>query len=281
MIWAIYVSDKPHSKINFPIGMGKGVWGVHDSKKATISHIKIGDTVCFIYSISWLKAEGKPPKGYSRVSKDKLDDFRGVVQKLITAKVTKSYYVSDTEVWPDDTYPHRFDFEIIERHEGGVYFGTEFFNKDFVEAVRYSACTQGSVTQVSNIEHLKQVKLDDEDIDDSGNSSGLEGKPIWKLHKSRERDANLARKKKSKILEDTGKLECEVCEIDFAEVYGEIGQGFAECHHTNPLALRDSNEETTLEELAILCANCHRMIHRRKPWMSILELRRTFNEQKN
>ncbi len=33
MIWAVYVSDKPHSRINFPIGMNNGIWGVHESKK--------------------------------------------------------------------------------------------------------------------------------------------------------------------------------------------------------------------------------------------------------
>jgi 5-methylcytosine-specific restriction enzyme A len=72
MIWAIYVSDKPHSRINFPIGMENGVWGVHDTKSKTVSKIKVGDFVSFVYSISWLKVEGSSPKGFSRVSKDRI-----------------------------------------------------------------------------------------------------------------------------------------------------------------------------------------------------------------
>jgi 5-methylcytosine-specific restriction protein A len=56
MLWAIYVSDKPHSRINFPIGMQEGIWGVHDSKQDTVSSIKSGDIVTFVYSISWLKS---------------------------------------------------------------------------------------------------------------------------------------------------------------------------------------------------------------------------------
>jgi len=281
MIWAIYVSDKPHSRINFPIGMNNGVWGVHDTKKDSISKVKVGDIVSFVYSISWLKAEGKPPRGFSRVSKENVHNFRGVVQQLITGKVTRSYYSSEAEVWPDDKYPHRFDFEIIERHEGGVYFGDEFFHNDFVEAVRYSACTQGSITPVSNIEQLTEIKVVEDNEEVSEEHSGHEGKPIWRLHKSRERDSKLVRKKKEEALKNAGKLECEVCQMDFEKTYGAIGYGFAECHHVNPLAFRNENEETKLKELAILCANCHRMIHRQKPWMSISELRKVYNEQNN
>ena len=51
MIWAVYISDKPHSKINFPIGMNQGVWGVKEAKKSTVQNIKIGDLVAFVYSI--------------------------------------------------------------------------------------------------------------------------------------------------------------------------------------------------------------------------------------
>jgi len=279
MMWAIYVSDKPHSRINFPIGMDNGIWGVHDSKVKTVSEIKAGDIIAFVYSISWLKAEGKAPKGFSRVSKENLHDFRGLVQQLIIAEVTKPYYHSNTVVWPDDAYPHRFEFKIIEQHKEGVYFGTEFFNTEFVEAVRYSACTQGSVTPVTHIENINEIKTIDEPIREPDSLSGDEGRPIWKLHKSRERNTKLVLQKKKNVLEETGKLECEVCSTDFEKVYGIIGHGFAECHHINPLSLREGNEKTKLNELAILCANCHRMIHRQKPWMTISELRKTYNDQ--
>lgn len=279
MIWAIYVSDKPHSRINFPIGMENGVWGVHDTKSKTVSKIKVGDFVSFVYSISWLKVEGSAPKGFSRVSKDRIHEFRGLVQQFIIAKVTKSYYTSDVEVWPDDSYPHRFDFEIIERHKDGVYFGAEFFRQEFVEAVRYSACTQGSVTRVSNMGTIDDIKISEESVQDVEEVTGYEGKPIWKLHKARERDTKLIRAKKEKVVQETGKLACEICQTDFEELYGESGKGFAECHHINPLGFRDGNQETKLEELAILCANCHRMIHRQKPWMTVSELRKVYHER--
>jgi hypothetical protein len=71
---------------------------------------------------------------------------------------------------------------------------------------------------------------------------------------------------------------CQVCRFDFAKSYGVLGQDFAEVHHLNPLSERPSEEWTTavrtnVAEVAVLCSNCHRMIHRRKPALSIEELR--------
>jgi 5-methylcytosine-specific restriction protein A len=61
-----------------------------------------------------------------------------------------------------------------------------------------------------------------------------------------------------------GRLACEVpgCGFEFARVYGALGAGFAEVHHRKPLASRKRPESTSLDELAIVCANCHRMIHK-------------------
>jgi 5-methylcytosine-specific restriction protein A len=93
------------------------------------------------------------------------------------------------------------------------------------------------------------------------------------MHKYRERQPKLARKKKSKVLEETGKLECEVCGFDFQSVYGDLGHGFAECRHIKPLAELEPGQRTRLDDLAIVCANCHRMLHWGKRWVSIKALR--------
>lgn len=57
---------------------------------------------------------------------------------------------------------------------------------------------------------------------------------------------------------------CQVCEIDFEEVYGAIGQNYIEAHHLQPLAsLKSQKIQMDVErDFAVLCANCHRMIHR-------------------
>jgi 5-methylcytosine-specific restriction enzyme A len=58
--------------------------------------------------------------------------------------------------------------------------------------------------------------------------------------------------------------QCQACEMTFSGVYGEIGAGFIEAHHLVPLADIEPGTERTYspEDFAVLCSNCHRMIHR-------------------
>ena len=102
--------------------------------------------------------------------------------------------------------------------------------------------------------------------------SAEEGKELLRLHRLRERNPRLIRHKKQEAIRTTGKLVCEACDFDFAETYGELGQGFAECHHRVPLSSHAGPRITDLSELAIVCANCHRMLHRR-PWRTVEKLR--------
>jgi hypothetical protein len=76
----------------------------------------------------------------------------------------------------------------------------------------------------------------------------------WRLRHAKIHDA---------LLRGRGRLVCEVpkCRFDFAKVYGELGHGYAHVHHKKPLADRTAASETRLADLAIVCANCHAMIH--------------------
>jgi 5-methylcytosine-specific restriction enzyme A len=100
-----------------------------------------------------------------------------------------------------------------------------------------------------------------------------EGRLLTKVHVTRERNQSIIKRKKKSVLKETGSLKCEVCSFDFKQVYGELGEGFAECHHVKPVSQLKPNETTKIKDLAILCANCHRMIHRERPWKTIEELK--------
>ncbi len=90
-----------------------------------------------------------------------------------------------------------------------------------------------------------------------------------------ERDAKIVSDKKKKVFKDEGKLCCKVCDFDFAATYGELGKGYCEAHHsTKQLSEYDGKEKTKLEDLAIVCSNCHRIIHRKKKMLDIDELRK-------
>ncbi|WP_164112364.1 MULTISPECIES: HNH endonuclease [Sphingobacterium] len=100
-----------------------------------------------------------------------------------------------------------------------------------------------------------------EDIEDS-DFERPEGTVLYKYHLARERNATLVKKKKQQALKLHGKLECELCSFDFFKTYGEIGYGFIECHHRTPLYELTESTITKLDDLMLVCANCHRMLHR-------------------
>ncbi len=102
---------------------------------------------------------------------------------------------------------------------------------------------------------------------------GKEGSKSFRTHIQIERDPKLVRAKKHAVLEETGRLKCEVCDFDFFEQYGEVGNGFCEVHHLLPLAQK-GRRTTTLSNLAVVCSNCHRIIHRGRKLLGLQELRR-------
>jgi 5-methylcytosine-specific restriction protein A len=100
-----------------------------------------------------------------------------------------------------------------------------------------------------------------------------EGGIHTRLHKVKERSRRVVEAKKELVLQTTGKLACEVCDFDFRATYGDIGENFAECHHRVPIAQLTPDHRTRASDLAIVCANCHRMLHKSRPMLDIDELR--------
>ena len=113
--------------------------------------------------------------------------------------------------------------------------------------------------------------------------SVTEGREKLAIHIERERNPKIIKQKKKRILSETGKLSCEVCKFDFVSFYGDLGKEFCEVHHKNPLAKVDNETQTSLEDLAIVCANCHRMIHHSQciqPTMMSIEQLKSLIENK-
>jgi len=100
-----------------------------------------------------------------------------------------------------------------------------------------------------------------------------EGRILTRVHKSRERNRKLVEKIKVSFLERHGNLFCEACGFNFEEHYGPRGNGYIECHHTKPVSELQPNQKTNIKDLVLLCSNCHRMVHRTRPWLSVDELK--------
>jgi len=61
---------------------------------------------------------------------------------------------------------------------------------------------------------------------------------------------------------------CMVCGFDFEATYGSHGAGYAEVHHLRPVSsLQAKTKVNPQTDMVVLCANCHRMIHRNRDKM--------------
>lgn len=96
-----------------------------------------------------------------------------------------------------------------------------------------------------------------------------EGKILLKKHLQRERNVKLIELSKKKFIEKHGCLYCEVCGFDFEKTYGELGKKFIEAHHLKPVSQMTENEKTSIDDIVMVCSNCHSMIHRKKPWLTV------------
>lgn len=143
------------------------------------------------------------------------------------------------------------------------------FDQDRETLRRLAAAIRSTVVDERLTKALRSVPDDTED----DNNDVKEGRILYKLHKYRERNSKIVKQKKEQYLHKHGRLDCEACGFDFKEIYGDLGEDFMECHHRKPLAELDAETKTTLKDLALVCANCHRMLHRKLSTMSIEALR--------
>jgi predicted HNH restriction endonuclease len=83
---------------------------------------------------------------------------------------------------------------------------------------------------------------------------GAEGAAFYSWHRRRERNLRL----RKKVLELKGR-ECEICRMTFRAIYGASVSEFAEVHHLRSIS--EGERVSTIDDFAVLCANCHRAIH--------------------
>jgi hypothetical protein len=113
------------------------------------------------------------------------------------------------------------------------------------------------------------TKLEPGAIDQSVVVEQEEGERTLKLHQSIERKPGLVAAFKSSL----NSFACVICAFDFESRYGPLGKAFIECHHIRPVAEMRPGEKTKLSELQAVCSNCHRMLHKASPMLTVEQLR--------
>jgi len=118
----------------------------------------------------------------------------------------------------------------------------------------------------SKVEYLTElleggsdIPLDESSID---LESDLEGEQSLRRHIRLERQRS--QKLRSAFIDSLDDLTCCVCGFDFGKTYGKVGRGFIEVHHLVPIGQLSVATRIRLKDLAAVCSNCHRMLHRKR-----------------
>lgn len=127
--------------------------------------------------------------------------------------------------------------------------------------------------------HYKTILLQEEDNvpypdEESQDGKFTEGKVLNVSVNKLERNH-----KTRKICLDHYGHNCQVCNFNFEEHFGEIGKDFIRVHHLLELSeIREEYEVNPLQDLVPVCPNYHAMLHKRKPAFSISELKSMLNK---
>ncbi len=68
---------------------------------------------------------------------------------------------------------------------------------------------------------------------------------------------------------------CSVCDFDFEKKYGDLGKGFIHVHHLVPVSdIGLTYQVDPIYDLRPVCPNCHSMLHKTNPPLTIEELKK-------
>ena len=117
---------------------------------------------------------------------------------------------------------------------------------------------------VKAVNHKRTYWLLEQDILNELTSEPFqEGGYKMRTHLFRERNSKVVKEAKRLFkLSHNGRLYCEVCGFDFSERYGKMGEGFIEAHHKVEFSKTVGEHEIKPSDFAMVCSNCHSMLHR-------------------
>lgn len=189
-----------------------------------------------------------------------LDDWYGAwllitdlkkLEKPFNGKLTENrFYIFPT-----------FDFEFYSNSKNKlVPFNTNHLMQGNAFVIKRETDNENHLSDFVDIEEDEQCISDD----------SFEEKKNLRYHKHVERNLKLSKRTK-----EIHGYTCTACGFNFIEKYGEIGTNYIEAHHLIPFSdLNENSKVSPKNDMTVLCANCHRMIHKLQNVSNIEEFKK-------
>lgn len=190
------------------------------------------------------------------------DLFMSLLEEAETEGITATAVINDIAVRSPDDLParewSRFEIDCDKRIAGPISIGTPINELAFEVA---STCAGLA---------LSLLPLEDRHEFPSLSEIGLPEGAVMRIEVNRyERN----RMNRAACIAHHG-TNCMVCGLSFSARYGKLGDGFIEVHHKTPVSqMGKAYRVNPKEDLVPVCPNCHAMLHRRNPPLSIEELK--------
>lgn len=259
---ALVRADAPSLEVKGSAGQGvwaRGPWiGVFDPLVTTSA--QSGYYVCYLFKEDMSGVYLSLTQGMTEAKKNyKADAKTSLLARAQNFRAMLGSRISDHLVLQIDLAPSAPNND------------TAFYEAGNICALYYSAQSmpdeatlrEDVARMVSLYRDLVEADLTaDRSLDSEGDlplEPMLEDGTKFRLHKRIERNTKLI-----KLVKQSKPCHCEVCGFDFGERYGELGSGFIEAHHLRSVSsLKGITAELDpVRDFAVLCSNCHRMVHK-------------------
>ena len=123
----------------------------------------------------------------------------------------------------------------------------------------------GSAMTLIDVQQKPEVRLE--------KMAGVEGRLLTRTHVYRERDHTFAKHVRAHYTALAGgPVRCHACGNVPTDAYGPAGDSCLELHHKTPIAQLQPDSVTVVDDMALVCANCHRVIHSKTPCFTMDEI---------
>jgi predicted HNH restriction endonuclease len=126
---------------------------------------------------------------------------------------------------------------------------------------KYRKMSREDVDVLASINTRENKTEKKEEIIEIEDLYGYEGDKRYVAHLAVERDKGLRNKKIIEFLKINDELFCEVCGFNFSKCYSFLNHNIIEVHHIKPLSSLLEKTKVSIEDLMLLCSNCHFAVH--------------------
>ena len=208
---------------------------------------------------------------------DKYLTFKSKVDYLKFYEENSPKHIEHIDKVTKKKYIFRYDNKVsngeVRHYEMGTYFNDKnalVGDEIFIEKSVLKDAITFEIDLIKNnpLHNVKTSSLPDEEDKDDDEEYDEGTRKVITVNKF-ERNS----KARSKCIEHHG-AECSVCDFDFNEKYGKLGNGFIHVHHLLPVSkIGKSYKVDPIKDLIPVCPNCHAMIHKKNTPYTIKEMK--------